>query len=137
MRVTEATTTTPLAPDLSLETFTLTVDQVQAWLVTVGLRILLTIVLAAVALWLLRRLIRRVVLTMTSKSAQRLAESGRAGRVLATATGLTNERQRQRVETVGSLLHSVVTFVVVTLAILTIMALLGIPLGPLLARGKA
>ena len=49
MRVTEATTTTPLAPDLSLETFTLTVDQVQAWLVTVGLRILITIVLAVVA----------------------------------------------------------------------------------------
>ena len=70
---------------------------------------------------------------MTSKSAQRLAESGRAGRALANATGLDNERQRQRVETVGSLLRSIVTFVVVTLAVLTIMALLGIPLAPLLA----
>ena len=33
----------------------------------------------------------------------------------------------------GSLLRSIVTFVVVTLAVLTVMALLGIPLGPLLA----
>ena len=65
---------------------------------------------------------------MTSKSARRLAESGRAGRVLASATGMANERQRQRVETVRSLLRSIVTFVVVTLAVLTLMALLGITL---------
>ena len=133
MRVTEATTTMPLVPDLSLETFTLTVEQVQAWLVTDGLRILITIVLAVVARWLLHRLITRVVLTMTSKSARRFAQSGRAGRVLASATGLANERNQQRVETMGSLLRSIVTFVVATLAVLTIMALVGIPLGPLLA----
>ena len=133
MRVTEATTTMPLVPDLSLETFTLTVEQVQTWLVTDGLRILITIVLAVVARWLLHRLITRVVLTMTSKSARRFAQSGRAGRVLASATGLANERNQQRVETMGSLLRSIVTFVVATLAVLTIMALVGIPLGPLLA----
>jgi small-conductance mechanosensitive channel len=90
-------------------------------------------VLAVIALWALRRLINRVVATMTSKSARRLAESGRAGKVLASATGLDSERQRQRVETVGSLMRSIVTFVVATIAILTIMALLGIPLAPLLA----
>jgi small conductance mechanosensitive channel len=112
---------------------TLTWEQTQQWLVTVGLRILLTVVLAVVALWLLRRVIDRVVATMTSKSARRLAESGRAGKVLATATGVGGERQRQRVETVASLLRSIVTFVVATLAVLTILALLGIPLGPLLA----
>jgi moderate conductance mechanosensitive channel len=112
---------------------TLTWEQAQQWLVTDGVRILLTIVLAVIALWALRRLINRVVATMTSKSARRLAESGRAGKVLASATGLDSERQRQRVETVGSLMRSIVTFVVATIAILTIMALLGIPLAPLLA----
>jgi small-conductance mechanosensitive channel len=112
---------------------TLTWEQAQKWLVTDGVRILLTIVLAVIALWALRRLINRVVATMTSKSARRLAESGRAGKVLASATGLDSERQRQRVETVGSLMRSIVTFVVATIAILTIMALLGIPLAPLLA----
>ena len=133
MPVADTPAAVPVLPEVDVSSVTVTWENTEQWLATVGLRILLTIVLAVVALWLLRRLIRRVVRTMTSKSAQRLAESGRAGRVLATATGLTNERQRQRVETVGSLLHSVVTFVVVTLAILTIMALLGIPLGPLLA----
>jgi small conductance mechanosensitive channel len=82
---------------------------------------------------MLHRLITRVVLTMTSKSARRFAQSGRAGRVLASATGLANERNQQRVETMGSLLRSIVTFVVATHAVLTIMALVGIPLGPLLA----
>ncbi|HSO65166.1 MAG TPA: mechanosensitive ion channel family protein [Ornithinibacter sp.] len=131
--MTELDTTPPLLPGTDLQAITLTWEHAEQWLVTIGLRILVTVVMAVVVLWMLRRLITRVVLTMTSKSAQRLAESGRAGRVLATATGLTSERQRQRVETVGSLLRSIVTFVVVTLAILTIMALLGIPLGPLLA----
>ena len=111
---------------------TLTWEQAQQWLVTDGARILLTIALALLATWALRRLINRVVATMTSKSARRLAESGRAGKVLASATGLDNERQRQRVETIGSLMRSVVTFVVVTLAVLTIMGLLGVPLAPLL-----
>ena len=133
MPVTDTVAALPLLPDVDLRAVTLTWEHAEQWLTTVGLRILVTVGMAVVALWLLRRLIKRVVLTMTSKSAQRLAESGRAGRALATATGLTNERQRQRVETVGSLLRSVVTFVVVTLAVLTIMALLGIPLGPLLA----
>ena len=129
--MTDAVTALPDVPGLG--EVTVTVDTVQQWLVTDGLRILVTIVLAALAIAVLHRLIDRVVATMTSKSARRLAESGRAGRVLASATGMANERQRQRVETVGSLLRSIVTFVVVTLAVLTIMALLGIPLGPLLA----
>ncbi len=128
-----ATDPTTAPASLDLAGVTVTLETVQAWLVTDGLRILLTLVLAVVALWVLRRLIDRVVDTMSSRSAQRLAESGRAGRALAAATGLADERQRQRVETVASLLRSIVTFVVVTLAVLTIMALVGIPLGPLLA----
>ena len=80
----------PVAPVLP------TWEHTQQWLLTDGARILLTIVIAMTALWALRRVIDRVVATMTSRSARRLAESGRAGRVLASATGLDNERQRQR-----------------------------------------
>ena len=129
-----ATSAAPLLPvEVSLSALAATLEQAQDWLATVGLRILLTLVIAGVALWALRRVINRVVATMTSKSVRRLAEAGPAGRVLATATGLAGERQRQRVETVGSLLRSIVTIVVLTLATLTTMALLGIPLAPLLA----
>jgi moderate conductance mechanosensitive channel len=132
-RVTELVTAPVHLPTASITSIELSWESTQQWLATVGLRILLTIVLAGVALWLLRRLIDRVVRTMTSKSARRLAESGRAGRVLATATGIAGERQRQRVETVGSLLRSITTAVVITLATLTVLDLLHIPIAPLLA----
>ena len=131
--MTEAVTGPVHLTTMSITSIDLTWESTQEWLATVGLRILLTIVLAGVALWLVRRLIDRVVRTMTSKSARRLAESGRAGRVLATATGMAGERQRQRVETVGSLLRSITTAVVITLATLTVLDLLHIPIAPLLA----
>jgi len=130
--VTEAVPNAPQLPHLTLNGVNLTWESTTAWLSTIGVQILITILLAVITLWLCRRLINRVVLTMTSKSAQRLAESGRAGRVLATATGLAGERQRQRVETIGSLLRSIVTFVVGALTVVTIMALLDIPVAPLL-----
>ncbi len=129
--MTEVVTASRQLPDL--KSIELTWEATQTWLTTVGVRILLVLVLAGVALWLLRRLIDRVVRTMTSKSAQRLAESGRAGKVLATATGMAGERQRQRVETVGSLLRSITTAVVITLTALTVMDMLHIPIAPLLA----
>ncbi len=131
--MTEAVTALLNLPDLTLKGIELTWESTQKWLATVGLQILVTIVLGVVSLWLLRRLINRVVRTMTSKSARKLAESGRAGKALATATGLAGERQRQRVETMGSLLRSISTAVVLTLVVLTVMQLLGIPIAPLLA----
>jgi small-conductance mechanosensitive channel len=132
-RVTDAVRGLPLAADLGLDGLDLTWEKTQVWLAGVGLRILITLLLAGIGLWLLRRLINRVVATMTSTSAQRLAESGPAGMVLATATGLAGERQRQRVETVGSLLRSITTVVIITVAGLTVMTLLEIPIAPLLA----
>jgi moderate conductance mechanosensitive channel len=129
--VTEVVTASRQLPDL--KSIELTWEATQTWLATVGVRILLILVLAGLALWLLRRLIDRVVSTMTSKSVQRLAESGRAGKVLATATGMAGERQRQRVETVGSLLRSITTAVVITMVALTVMDMLHIPIAPLLA----
>ena len=131
--MTEAVTALLNLPDLSLEAIDLTWEKTQLWLSTVGLRILITIVLGVLTLWLLRRLIDRVVRTMTSKSARKLAESSRAGKAFAAATGLAGERQRQRVETMGSLLRSISTAVVLTLVVLTVMDLVGIPIAPLLA----
>lgn len=107
--------------------------QVQKWLISDGLRVLLVLLLGFLARWAVHRFIGRVVATMTSRTAARLAGSGGAGRVLATATGLANERHRQRVETMGSLLRSISTFVIGTITVLTVMALVGLPLGPLLA----
>ena len=87
-------------------------DSVQHWLLTDGLRVLLIIVLGILARWALHRLIGRVVVTMTSRTAARIAEASGAGRVLATTPGGAGERHRQRVDTMGSLLRSIATFVV-------------------------
>ncbi|GGB70682.1 mechanosensitive ion channel protein MscS [Knoellia flava] len=113
----------------------LTAERVQDWLLTDGLRILLTIVLALVVRWLLHRLIARVVRTMTDRTSTRHddTDASRAGRIWAQATGQARARHQQRMATLGSLLRSVVTFVVGLIATLTVMDLVGIPLGPLLA----
>ena len=52
---------------------------------------------------------------------------------LRAATGLDDERRRQRAATMGSLLRSVATVVVLTVTTLTIAAQLGIQLGPIMA----
>jgi small-conductance mechanosensitive channel len=103
------------------------------WFSGTPLRIIATIATALVVRWLLHRFIGRVVETTTSRSAQRLATQGRAGRVLASATGIAHERHVQRTRTMGAVLRSAVTAVIGTLAALTVLAMLNIPLGPLLA----
>ncbi|MFC7489294.1 MULTISPECIES: mechanosensitive ion channel family protein [unclassified Knoellia] len=121
---------------VDLTTTLVTADRIQEWLLTDGLRILLTVVLAVLVRWLLHRLITRVVRTMTAKASERDSE-GRdrslTGRLFAEASITARARHQQRTATLGSLLRSIVTFVVGLVAVLTVMALVGIPLGPLLA----
>lgn len=111
----------------------LTWAQVGEWFVGTPLRIIATIALAILVMRLLHRVIDGVVAGATSRHAQRVAEPPRAGTALAKAIGMANERHVQRTRTMGSLLHNLVTIAVVTVATLTVMALLEIPLGPLLA----
>ena len=108
-------------------------ERLQTWLLGSGIAIVATVILALTARWLLVRFVSRVVSLMTSKSAAKVVEAGRAGRLLGQATGLAHERHTQRLKTLASLLRSIITFVVFTVAVLTIMPLIGLPLGPLLA----
>jgi small conductance mechanosensitive channel len=112
----------------------LTWAQVGDWLLGTPLQVVLTVFVAVLARWLLHRLIGRVVASATSRRVQRIAElPGRAGRVLAGATGVANDRHIQRTRTMGAVLRSVVTIIVATIALLTVLAIVGIPLGPMLA----
>jgi len=98
------------------------------------LQILAILLVAVIGRWLLHRLINSVVGRAGERHADRLRRlPGRAGEILADASGLAHERYVQRTQTVGAVLRSVVTVVVTTLAVLTIMATLGVPLAPLLA----
>lgn len=111
-------------------------ESVQQWLVGDGLRILAVLVLALLAQWALKRAISRVVATVTERNRRKdddRPHRSTSARVLEETIGFGHERQTQRVSTLGSLLNSIVTFVVWLVAVLTVMAILGLPLGPVLA----
>jgi len=104
------------------------------WLIVTPLTILVILVLAFVARWLLHRLISR---------ATRVAEGDppvllrplreRAPESLLQAATALSERRRQRAATLGSVLRSITSAVVFTVAVMTILGEIGINLGPLLA----
>ncbi len=125
-------------PESFLHTLTkLTPESAWDWFVGAPLQIVIIILSAIIARWLLLRSIGRVVRVTLAKSDARRAHEpgrvGRAGNALAAAAGMDRERHRQRTLTMGSLLRSIVTFLVAMIAILTIMSTVGIKLGPLLA----
>jgi small conductance mechanosensitive channel len=104
------------------------------WFTGKPLNIVITVIAAVILRWLALRSIGRVVATTLARSdARRTGETSRAGRVLAQATGAAHERHRQRTLTMGSLLRSMVTFVVALIAILTVLTTVGIDLAPVLA----
>jgi small conductance mechanosensitive channel len=112
----------------------LTWAEARDWFLGDPIDIAVILAFALFARWALLRLIQRVVDTATSRRAQRLAQMpSRAGRVLAGAVGMAHERHIQRTRTMGAILRSIVTFVVATITVLTIMSVVGIPLGPVLA----
>lgn len=102
------------------------------WVVGTPISILIVLVVAVVVRYALHRTIRRVVTASTSRRVSRLASLPGAARALS-AAGMANERHAQRTQTMGALLRSITTFVVFTVAGLTVLSLLGIPLGPMLA----
>lgn len=119
---------------LDLSDATTTADGFVGWLSSDGLRILVTVIGAVVLRWLLHRSIDRVVRGSVQRAAERDRRTpGRAARVLSVATGSASERHRQRAATMGAILKSTSTFAISAMAILTVMGLLGLPLGPLLA----
>ncbi len=103
-----------------------------AWLLGPPLRIVLIILAAILLRWVLGRAISGIESAMLSRVDQR-QEERHIGKVLMGSGGPDVERRRQRALTLGSLLRSISAFVVALIAILTIMAELGLPLGPLLA----
>ncbi|MEP7018958.1 MAG: mechanosensitive ion channel family protein [Actinomycetota bacterium] len=114
----------------------LTADSVWQWEKLIGpsLTIIGTLVGAMLLRWVLHRAIDRVVGQALARAARRESQAPRrATRLLAQATGLSQDRSTQRAATMGAILKSTSTFVIFALALLTVMATLGLPLGPLLA----
>ncbi|MEA4944484.1 MAG: mechanosensitive ion channel family protein [Propionicimonas sp.] len=98
-----------------------------------ALIILLVVVSAVVARWLLLRSVDAITKRTLERAAKRREGSTPADRLIAAATGVNAERFEQRARTIGSLLRNVISITIVVIAALTILAVLQVPLGPLLA----
>jgi len=97
------------------------------------LRILFLIVVAGVVRFILHRVIDRAVHRAIGTHPKL---KFRAAQALVEATTLPAERRRQRIAALGSLVRSAVTFVVVVLAGLTILAELGFNITTIVAGGS-
>ncbi len=106
-------------------------EELGQWVLGPPLRIVLIVLGAMVLRWVVHRAIRGV----EERALQRTEDNRRSRfhRAFTEVTGAEDERRRQRALTMGSLLRSIATVVIGTVAVLTVMAEGGLPLGPLLA----
>lgn len=102
------------------------------WLLGVPLTILLVIIGAVVARWVLHRLIDRGVRALVDNSFARTLTTQRIVRG-DTDAAQALERSRLRAETVAGLLRSIASFIVFGLALSIVLAKLGVNVAPLIA----
>ncbi len=97
--------------------------------------VLAVIVAVAIVLrWVIVRAIKAGVDRSLQGARERNASFGsRAERVLAAATGMNWARHEARTRTIGSVLRSATSVIIYTVATLTILEVLGVPLGAVLA----
>ncbi|WP_298331944.1 mechanosensitive ion channel family protein [Haloactinopolyspora sp.] len=103
-----------------------------AAMITGAINIVIIIVVAIAVRALLGRAIDQLV-KRTVSSQQRVSRAKVAGRIIRSANASRAERQKQRADTISSVLKSVSTFVVFGVAFVTILGQFGIALGPILA----
>ncbi len=104
------------------------------WLVAKPLKILLILTIAFVIRYLVRRLIDRLT-RLPSRGSGKVPAilrplRERAPQMLSAAIV---ERRRQRAQTIGSVLKSIATFLILGIAVLEILAELGLNIGPIIA----
>ena len=104
------------------------------WLITTGLRIVIIIAVAIIVQVILSWVIRRIVRKASERArVERLEQMRQVTRTAELSTLLLTQRTEQRANAIGTLLRSVVAITVWTVALLTILPLLGIDIAPLLA----
>ena len=124
----------PLPPKTPLHEASTSASAQWSQLVGPTLTIVATLVGAVVLRWVLHRAIDRVVTDALARAAAHDNQTPHRGsRVLSQATGLDEARKTQRAATMGAILKSTATFAIFAVALLTVMATLGVPLAPLLA----
>lgn len=107
------------------------------WLLGTPLLIVIVLAFGVLTRWLIFRAINRGVAVMQRNQDRRGGrrakdrQGGHGPEVVRAADQVGNERRQQRAATVGALLKSVTTVVTAIVTALTVLALLGVPLAPL------
>ena len=102
------------------------------WLLARPVAILSIIVLAASIRFVLHRLIRRLAHRAAEGTVPGVLAKGRGHRLLK-SSALLSERRKQRAETMASVLRSLTTGVILSVALLMVLDVVGLPIAPLLA----
>lgn len=102
-------------------------------LVLAGVVIFVALALRLVLTFVIRRSVRTLVARAQERPGEHEDFGDHARRILARASGISRERHRQRIETLGSLLRNVVDVVLTVVVVLTVLAIFGVPMAPLVA----
>ncbi|HQR80891.1 MAG TPA: mechanosensitive ion channel family protein [Actinomycetota bacterium] len=101
---------------------------------TPPLQIAIIVVLAVAIRWVSIFILNRVIKRMAAQGRrERLGETRKAERTQELSDVLMSQRRQQRAEAIGTLLRSIITASVVTIAVLLILPILGINVAPLMA----
>jgi len=101
------------------------------WLLAKPTSILVIVVLTLVIRFVLHRVIRRIAARAAEGTVPGVLAKGHGAKLL--SSPLLSERRKQRAETMSSVLRSITTGVLVSVAALMILDVVGLPIGPLLA----
>ena len=102
------------------------------WLLAKPAAVVTILVIAVLIRWLLHRVIRRLAHRAAEGTVPGVLAKGRGHRLLE-GSPLLSERRKQRADTMASVLRSITTGVVMSVAFLMILDVVGLPIGPLLA----
>jgi small-conductance mechanosensitive channel len=109
-----------------------TPEDVVAWLLDVPGRAVLILVIAMVLRWLAHRFINRLTGRASQGPVPGILANSKVGLYLSDLRAGSSERRRQRAETMGSLLRSIASGAIWSIAFVMVLGVFGLPIAPLL-----
>src|SRR5215207_10063736 len=103
------------------------------WFVAAPLAILLILVLGLLFRWFVSRSIDRLVSSAIKGTVPGVIANSKAGEFLADLRPGSKERRKQRAETMGSLLKSITTGVILAIVIVMVLSQLSVDVAPIIA----
>jgi small conductance mechanosensitive channel len=111
------------------------VEDHKQWLIEIPIRIVITIVVALIVRWVLHRMIDRLIRPVRGgvpRILRPFKERIESSRIIE-STGLLSERRGQRAQTIGSVVKSMISIIILAIAVMVILSELEVDLAPFIA----